>query len=112
MAIMSLGMGFRAAQFAGHYQVPYDIAPKYSGTVYGFVNTVGNCAGFVTPLLTSALTGDNPKDVSGWRTLFWISGALYGSSVILFTLFARFELASFEYETKPQDKSEIYSEHL
>lgn len=111
MAIMSLGMGFRAAQYSGHYQVCYDIAPKYSGTVYGMVNMIGNSAGFITPLLTSALTAHDPKDITGWRQLFWIAGSLYGSCVILFMLFAKFEPASFEYDdlSKPLHENDILS---
>lgn len=103
--ILSAGMGIRAVQYAGHYQVPYDIAPKYSGTVYGMVNTVGSCSGFVTPLMTSAFTATDPKDVDGWRKLFWIPGSLYFLCVALFMLFARFNPASFEFDQNKENES-------
>ena len=33
ITVLSLGFGFRSAQYSGHYSLIYDIAPKYSGTV-------------------------------------------------------------------------------
>ena len=62
------------------------------------VNMCGNTAGFITPMLTSAMTGQDPTDVNGWRHLFWISSGLLLTSLIVFTAFAQFEPAKFEYE--------------
>ena len=62
------------------------------------VNMCGNTAGFITPMLTSAMTGEDPTDVNGWRHLFWISSGLLLASLVVFTAFARFEPAKFEYE--------------
>ena len=33
ITVLSAGFGFRSAQYAGHYSLVYDIAPKFSGTV-------------------------------------------------------------------------------
>lgn len=115
ITIMSLGVAFRGAQYAGHYQVPYDIAPNYSGTVYGMVNMVANCGGFITPLLTSALTGHDPKDVLGWRKIFLTVSALFVSSMAVFLLFVKFEIASFEKKEKEivkKNKKPVGDSHL
>jgi len=103
ITVLSAGFGFRSAQYAGHYSLVYDIAPKFSGTVYGMVNMVGNSAGFITPILTSAVTGHNPTDVTGWRNLFWISSSLLLAAMLVFVFFATFEPARFEYEGDERD---------
>jgi len=100
IAFLSLGFGFRSAQYSGHYSVVYDLAPKYSGTVYGMVNMCGNTAGFITPMLTSALTGADPTDVNGWRSLFWLAGSLLAAALVVFMVFVKFEPASFEYDAE------------
>ena len=69
ISVLSIGVGFGSASYMGHLAAVYDIAPTYSGTVYGFVNMVGNTTGFITPLVTATFTEDNPRDVSGWRKL-------------------------------------------
>jgi len=106
ITVLSLGFGFRSAQYSGHYSLIYDIAPKFSGTVYGIVNMCGNTAGFITPLLTNLMTGNDPTDVVGWRHQFWICSALLFTALLVFTAFARFEPASFEYEADEKDLME------
>ena len=96
MAVMTIGMGFKGATYMGHLGAVYDIAPTYSGTVYGFVNMAGNTTGFITPLIAAAFTQDNPKDVAGWRNLFWTSAGLYFSGFIVFPAFIRLTPAHFE----------------
>lgn len=108
ITVLSLGFGFRAAQYAGHYSLIYDIAPKFSGTVYGMVNMCGNTAGFLTPMLTSAMTAADPKDPNGWRHLFWISSGLLLAGFFVFIAYVKFEVAEFEYrdeECRPSNKT-------
>ena len=88
----------------GHLSAVYDIAPKYSGTVYGFVNMIGNTPGFITPLVTTAFTGENPKDVAGWRHLFWLSASLFLSAFLVFPMFISLRPASFELEDQPNSQ--------
>ena len=59
------------------------------------VNMVGNSAGFITPILTSAMTGYDPTDVTGWRNLYWISSALLLTAMLVFLFFATFEPARY-----------------
>ena len=96
ISVLSMGIGFSSASYMGHLAAVYDIAPTYSGTVYGFVNMVGNTSGFITPLVTAAFTEENPRDVAGWRNLFWLSAGLYFSAIALFPMLVKIEPASFE----------------
>ena len=98
MSVLSIGIGFRAAIYIGHIGTVYDIAPSYSGTVYGFVSTIGNLSGFITPLLASALTKHDPHDVRGWRNLFWLSSGFYMAAALAFPLLVNQGPANFETE--------------
>ena len=64
------------------------------------VNMVGNSAGFITPILTSAVTGHDPTDVTGWRNLFWISSSLLLAAMLVFVFFATFEPARYAQKTE------------
>ena len=98
IAVLSVGIGFRGGQYVGHLSAVYDIAPKYSGTVYGFINMIGNTPGFITPLAKHAFTGENPEDVAGWRHLFWLSASLFFAGFVVFPAVVRIKPASFEEE--------------
>lgn len=104
ISVLSIGIGFGSASYMGHLAAVYDIAPTYSGTVYGFVNMVGNTTGFITPLATAAFIEKDPSDIVGWRNLFWLSAGLYIAALIMFPILVRIQPASFEYETKSSQK--------
>ena len=98
ISVLSIGIGFKGCSYMGHLGAVYDTAPTYSGTVYGFVNMVGNLTGFITPLVAAAFTEENPHDVTGWRNLFWVSAGLFFSAFIVFPLFVKLQPAPFELE--------------
>ena len=68
----------RSFIYAGHAVNPIDIAPNYSGTVYGFVNGFGCIAGLITPLVTAAFTEEDTKDPANWRKVSLKSGIVKG----------------------------------
>ena len=96
IAVLSIGIGFRSAIYMGHIGAVYEVAPTYSGTVYGFVSTIGNISGFITPLITAYFTKENPHDVTGWRNLFWMASGFYFVAASAFPLLVRQEPADFE----------------
>merc|ERR1719433_1966002 len=91
MIILCVLLGMRGGVYAGRYRVPYEVTPDYPGPTYGFVNTIGQCAGFVTPLITSAFTSYDETDPAGWNNLFYLATGLLVASHILFLIFARFD---------------------
>ena len=57
--------------------------------MYGLCNGFGNLAGMVGPLMATALTADDPGDISGWRSLFLLSSALYALTWFLYVVFVK-----------------------
>ena len=96
IAVLSIGIGFRSAIYMGHIGSVYDVAPTYSGTAYGFVSTMGNISGFITPLVAAALTKEDPHDITGWRNLFWLSASFYFVAALAFPLLVKLSPAKFE----------------
>ena len=91
MIILTLVMGTRAAAFAGRDRVPYEVVPDYSGPTYGFINAFSECAGFVTPLITTAFTGYDETDPVGWNHLFYLASGLIIGPYIMFLFAAKFD---------------------
>ncbi len=52
-----------------------DIGGKYSGTVAGAMNMMGNMAGFVAPVIGGYLL---QRDAQSWNTLIYMMAAVYG----------------------------------
>ena len=96
IAVLSIGIGFRSAIYMGHIGSVYDVAPTYSGTAYGFVSTMGNISGFITPLVAAALTKEDPHDITGWRNLFWLSASFYFVAALAFPLLVKLSPSKFE----------------
>ena len=91
MIILTLLLGTRGGVYAGRYRVPYEIAPDYPGPTYGFINTIAQCAGFVTPLITTAFTGRNDRDPAGWNNLFYLASGLMLFPYLVFLFCAKFD---------------------
>ena len=59
-----------------------DIAPKFAGSVFGFINFVANFAGFLVPTMIGNLTPNGSQ--SEWQRVFLISGALVATGWLVF----------------------------
>lgn len=68
-----------------------DLAPNYAGSLYGIMNTFGSFPGFIIPPIIGALTNER-NGVEEWRSMFWISAAVFISSIVLFWMFGSAEI--------------------
>ena len=91
VTILCSVLGFGAAFVAGRYRVPYEVTPDLAGLTFGFVHMVGQSSGFVAPLITSALTGHDVHDPSGWRNLFLTASGILLGPYLIFVTFAKFD---------------------
>jgi len=98
--VLCLPLGFRGAIYSGRNLVPFDVTPAYAGPTFGFINMIGQSAGFVTPLLTAALTSGDPTDPSGWQYLFYIAAGLMTVPFFVFLFFAKFDPVEFDDKKK------------
>jgi ACS family sodium-dependent inorganic phosphate cotransporter-like MFS transporter 5 len=75
---------------SGYGVNPLDIAPRYSGEIYGISNTVGTLSGILAPIAVGYLTTNGTK--SEWQTVFYIASGLFAGGAIVFTLCAKGEV--------------------
>ena len=73
IGLLVLNQGFNGAVVVGHLISPQDLAPNFSGTVYGMMNLVGMTTGILVPSITGALNTHYVISFSIWfRFIVWL----------------------------------------
>ncbi|XP_054162157.1 uncharacterized transporter slc-17.2-like [Oppia nitens] len=75
----------------GEFAVYGEIAPDFSGTVFGIAGTLGAIPGFVAPYAVGVILGDQPGHIDRWNIAFYITIGLYIFGALGFLLFASAE---------------------
>ncbi|XP_053690562.1 sialin [Sabethes cyaneus] len=81
VAIFTLALFLNGAVTAGYLGNGLDIAPNFSGTIFGMANTLSSFGGFVSAYMVGVLTYED-KSYGQWQIVFWILAVVYivGSS--------------------------------
>lgn len=75
---------------------PQDIAPRYSGEIFGIANTVATLSGIFAPIVVGQLTLNGT--LNEWRMVFLISAAVFCVGGLVFLIFAKGEPLSWAKE--------------
>lgn len=69
---LTIAVGFQTVTQCGYGVNFLDIAPQYSGIVFGFTNTFGTLSGIVSPILTGVIVQNKVRRPSfhGKRCLY------------------------------------------
>ncbi|KAK3865085.1 hypothetical protein Pcinc_029275 [Petrolisthes cinctipes] len=86
IAIFCIALFFNGAITSGHIVNHHDIAPNFSGTLFGISNSFYNIVAFIAPVVTGMLT-DGQQTLDQWRKAFWICVPLYVVGVVFFVFF-------------------------
>jgi len=80
VATVSLALSFFFLELcnANLWAIPMDIAPQWSGTASGFMNTGFGVAGVVSPIVFGVLV-----DATGWQLPFGVSCALLAGAAVV-----------------------------
>jgi len=80
VATVSLALSFFFLELcnANLWAIPMDVAPQWSGTASGFMNTGFGVAGVVSPIVFGALV-----DASGWQLPFALSCVLLAAAAVV-----------------------------
>ncbi|XP_045161342.2 sialin-like [Mercenaria mercenaria] len=91
VAMLILGVAMSGCQYGSGFIVnPVDIAPRYAGIIIGISATTGALGGFFAPLAIGFITVDKTKEQ--WKTVFYITAAIYTFGAIFYIIFASGEL--------------------
>ncbi|CAD5121055.1 DgyrCDS9595 [Dimorphilus gyrociliatus] len=101
VAGLTIAVGFSGFQYAGVMTNHIDIAPRFAGLLFGISNTAATIPGFVSPLVTAALTSACTKLsceekvaclANRWLVSFFIAAAIYLIGAIFYCIFAQGEI--------------------
>ncbi|XP_063903804.1 sialin-like [Zophobas morio] len=88
IGLLVLNQGFNGAVVVGHLISPQDLAPNFSGTVYGMMNLVGMTTGILVPSITGALNTHYEMGLMAATIIYTIGGGVLTASGVAFFLFA------------------------
>ena len=67
-------------------------------------------SGLIVPILATALTANDPTDISGWRTLFLTTVGLYVVTWFLYVAFVKIKPLPFDDQSEEKLKNQKYKE--
>lgn len=93
VTIFTASLFFNGAVTAGYLANGLDIAPNFSGTIFGMANTLSSLGGFISTSIVAALTNEN-STFAEWKNVFWVLVGVYGLGGIMYLVFGTGELQS------------------
>ncbi|KAL2741019.1 sialin-like isoform X1 [Vespula squamosa] len=83
VAIFTVALTINGGVTAGYLGNGLDIAPNFSGTIFGIANTVSSFGGFLSSFMVGSITYQN-QTYERWRIIFWILAATYCTGALAF----------------------------
>ena len=68
-----------------------DLAPAYTGLLFGITNMAANVPGFLAPEMVGAFTVDE-STIATWRPVWYVSALIYLIGATFYVIFASGEL--------------------
>ncbi|XP_077989799.1 sialin-like [Glandiceps talaboti] len=109
VALISLSMTCIGFCLSGYHTNSLDIAPRYSGVLYGYSSTLACSAGFIGPIIIGELLEAKEKHTA-WLFVFCISAGVYTFGMIAFLVCGTAEEQAWGKEDKDERKTEDYDE--
>ncbi|XP_071526782.1 sialin-like isoform X4 [Panulirus ornatus] len=111
VVLLCLSMFFNGGSPASILVNSTDIAPNYSGTLFGIGNTFASLASLIAPLAAGAITEDQ-KTMGQWQKVFWMCIPVYGLADLFFLIFCSgtiqpWNYAGQEYQGSPNEAEKI-----
>ncbi|XP_039955350.1 sialin isoform X1 [Bactrocera tryoni] len=109
VTIFTLALFTHGAVTAGYLGNGLDIAPNFSGTIFGLANTLSSFGGFLSTWMVGALTYDD-KSYHQWQIVFGILAVTYISSAIVYIILGSGELQPWNNPPEKQRRSVVSAE--
>ncbi|XP_046559210.1 sialin-like [Haliotis rubra] len=86
VVLLCAAVGCLGISKAGYMVNHVDIAPNYSGLLFGFTNTIATIPGMIAPLVAGALTPN--KTAEEWRLVLYICAGFLVAGALIFAFLA------------------------
>ncbi|CAG9786476.1 unnamed protein product [Diatraea saccharalis] len=101
VAILTAVVGLNAGHYTGYLLVHIDMSPNFAGTLMGITNCIANIISIIAPLVAGVILTDQ-TDAGQWRTVFYLSSAIYFICNLIFVIFGTSQTQKWN-ETEPDD---------
>ncbi|XP_069692007.1 sialin isoform X2 [Periplaneta americana] len=91
VTFFTVALTVNGAVCGGYLGNGLDIAPNFSGTIFGMANTLSSLGGFLSSVMVGTLTQDN-QTYTQWRKVFGIIAGTYAGGALMYTVFGTGEL--------------------
>ena len=91
VVIFTAALTINGGVTAGYLGNGLDIAPNFSGTIFGLANTLSSLGGYLSALMVGTITYQN-QTYAAWSIIFWILAATYFTGALAFVVFGSGEL--------------------
>ncbi|XP_066967806.1 sialin-like isoform X2 [Macrobrachium rosenbergii] len=100
VALLCLSLFFNGAITTSQLVNHTDIAPNFSGTLFGISNTFASIASFIAPVAVGALT-EGQQTMAAWQRVFWMCVPVYVLTEIFYLVFCSGTVQSWNYSGQP-----------
>ena len=76
IALICLCCFFKACAMSAYNVNHADLAPNFTGLLFGITNTVANAPGFLAPEMVGAFTKDE-STITTWSGVWYVTSAIY-----------------------------------
>ncbi|CAH1399899.1 unnamed protein product [Nezara viridula] len=113
VSIFTFALTLNGAVTAGYLGNGLDIAPNYSGTIFGIANTFSSMGGFLSTYVVADITFQN-ETYERFQIVFWILAVTYFFGCLMYLLFGTGELLEWNSveENKTRDVEMIEKQPL
>ncbi|XP_063625718.1 sialin isoform X1 [Cydia splendana] len=91
VAIFTIALTINGAVTAGYLGNGLDIAPNFSGTIFGMANTLSSLGGWLSTFMVGELTKQH-NTYAQWQIVFFILAGVYVVGALSFIIFGSGEL--------------------
>jgi len=86
VSVFTISLFFNGAVTAGYLANGLDIAPNFSGSIFGLANTFSSFGGWLSTKIVAVLTAEK-HDFDSWKYVFWILVGTYTFGSLFYLLF-------------------------
>ncbi|XP_050535846.1 sialin [Daktulosphaira vitifoliae] len=101
--IFTLALTVNGAVTGGYLGNGLDIAPNFSGTIFGIANTMSSAGGSLSSFIVGKLTNNN-NTFAQWRIVFWIMTGTYTLGASIFLIFGTAKTLPWNSTEKPENE--------
>lgn len=105
ITLLYISKFFFTFSYVGDNVVMLDMAPQYSGTLFGISSTVGSMSGFLSPLFTGYVTQQNVS-IDQWSIVFYTAAAIFVVGLGCFLVWGSAELQP--WAKPPENKTDFF----